>query len=93
MELHSRNPRTVFVVTKADVGNELVVPCRRGKAHVLVALMQDYRLGGRKYNSLLIPIGFCLYKVSIAECGHTWSIWRFLVPSWTFPWAKFGNVN
>jgi hypothetical protein len=64
MESHTKNPRCLLVLSRPDARNELCGQSCQGKAHVIISLMQDYRLGRGKVNSLLMPIGFCLYKVS-----------------------------
>jgi len=63
MDLHSKNPRIHFAVTKLEALNEPVNPTFRGKSHVIMSLLQDYRHGPSTANSLLVPIGFCVYKV------------------------------
>jgi len=37
-------------------------PTMQSKRHVIVSLLQDYRHGAVTANSLLVPIGFCVYK-------------------------------
>ena len=62
-DMHSKNPRVYFAVTKADEGNEYSSQAFLGKAHVVISLLQDYRHGPSTANSLLFPVGFCVYKV------------------------------
>ncbi len=63
MTSHSKNPRLLFAITKADAINEIVPTCLHGKSHVIISVMQDYRQGSSTANSMLVNIGFALYKV------------------------------
>ncbi|XP_041362152.1 uncharacterized protein LOC121378117 [Gigantopelta aegis] len=61
LDEHSKNPRIMFAVAKTDVTDSVTVGMQ-GKRHVLISVLQDYRHGPSTANSLLVPIGFCLYK-------------------------------
>ena len=63
MESHSRNPRIPFDITTCDASSDVTVEELQHKSHVIVSLMQDYRQGTRTSNSMLLAIGFCVYKV------------------------------
>lgn len=63
LDLHSRSQRHHFQVTRLEGPDELSPPTLQGKRHVIVSLVQDYRHGAITANSLLVPIGFCLYRV------------------------------
>ena len=67
MQLHSKNPRIAFTISKADAVNEITPSGMQGKAHVLVSLLQDYRQGARNINGMLVSIGIGLYKVSMDQ--------------------------
>ncbi|PVD32071.1 hypothetical protein C0Q70_07499 [Pomacea canaliculata] len=62
LDLHSRSQRHHFQVTRLEGPDELSPPTLQGKRHVIVSLVQDYRHGAITANSLLVPIGFCLYR-------------------------------
>ncbi len=69
MESHSRNPRIHFDIATCDVTDDVTAEALQHKSHVLISLMQDYRQGTRTSNSMLLAIGFCVYKVRGAQ-GH-----------------------
>lgn len=60
---HSRNPRIHLDIVQPDAVNQIVAPEYHGKCHVIISLLQDYRHGSSTANSLLVSIGFSLYKV------------------------------
>ena len=60
---HSRNPRMLLNIIHPDAVNEIVAPGYHGKSHMIISLLQDYRHGAPTANSLLVPIGFTIYKV------------------------------
>ncbi|KAK6168051.1 hypothetical protein SNE40_021953 [Patella caerulea] len=63
MDAHSRSPRILFSITRTnDIVDPNLTPRMNGKRHVVISLLQDYRHGPSTANSLLLPIGFCLYK-------------------------------
>ncbi|XP_052271984.1 uncharacterized protein LOC127872693 [Dreissena polymorpha] len=62
MKLHMRNPRIPLHVLHPDAINRVVAPGYHGKSHVIISLVQDYRHGAKTANSLLMPIGFSVYK-------------------------------
>ncbi|KAL4217684.1 Calpain-1 catalytic subunit [Mactra antiquata] len=59
---HVRNPRILLNILHPDAINQIVAPGYYGKSHVIVSLLQDYRHGAKTANSLLVPIGFSVYK-------------------------------
>ncbi|XP_060606456.1 uncharacterized protein LOC132758775 isoform X2 [Ruditapes philippinarum] len=59
---HSRNSRIPFNILHPDAVNEIVAPGYHGKSHLIISLLQDYRHGAPTANSLLVPIGFSIYK-------------------------------
>ena len=65
MQLHSKNPRIGFCVSKGDAINEITPTGMQGKAHILVSMLQDYRQGKMTINGLLSSVGICVYKVSL----------------------------
>ncbi|WAR16557.1 hypothetical protein MAR_031151 [Mya arenaria] len=72
MKLHSRNPRILLNILHPDAINRIVAPGYHGRSHVIVSLMQDYRHGAKTANSLLMPIGFSIYKRDIL--GENYSL-------------------
>ena len=64
MDLHSHNPRIPFDITSTDAASDVIPPHMHDKSHVIISLMQDYRQGTRTSNSMLLAIGFCVYKVT-----------------------------
>ena len=66
LDLHSRSQRHHLHVTRLEHPDEISPPTLQTKRHVIVSLMQDYRHGAVTANSLLIPIGFCVYKVRVS---------------------------
>ncbi|XP_059144005.1 calpain-3-like [Physella acuta] len=62
LDVHSKTHRVYFLVTRHEVKDPLVTPTLQDKRHVLISLIQDYRHGPSTANSLLVPIGFCLYR-------------------------------
>ncbi|ESO83134.1 hypothetical protein LOTGIDRAFT_169536 [Lottia gigantea] len=63
MDRHSRSPRILFTVSRTnEVLDPNLVPRMQGKRHVIISVLQDYRHGPSTANSLLFPIGFCLYR-------------------------------
>ncbi|CAL1546101.1 unnamed protein product [Lymnaea stagnalis] len=64
LDIHSKTHRVYFLVTRHELKDPLVPPTLQDKRHVLISLIQDYRHGPCTANSLLVPIGFCLYRVS-----------------------------
>ncbi|XP_046561732.1 calpain-3-like isoform X1 [Haliotis rubra] len=62
IEAHSKSPRILFHVSRADVSDDIISPSMQSKRHVLISVLQDYRHGPSTANSLLVPVGFCIYK-------------------------------
>ena len=60
---HHRNPRILLSILHPDAVNQIVAVEYHGKSHVIISLLQDYRHGSSTANSLLVSIGFSLYKV------------------------------
>ncbi|XP_055879275.1 uncharacterized protein LOC106058299 [Biomphalaria glabrata] len=67
MDIHSKTHRVYFLVTRHELKDPLVPPTLQDKRHVLISLIQDYRHGAGTANSLLVPIGFCLYRTKHCE--------------------------
>ncbi|KAH9488425.1 hypothetical protein Btru_052368 [Bulinus truncatus] len=67
LDIHSKSHRVYFLVTRHEIKDPLVPPTLQEKRHVLVSLIQDYRHGAGTANSLLVPIGFCLYRTKHYE--------------------------
>lgn len=67
LDIHTKNQRIYFLVTRDEQRDPLLPPTLQEKRHVLISLLQDYRHGPSTANSLLVPIGFCLYKVSSSD--------------------------
>ena len=63
MKIHSRNPRILMTILHPDATNQIIAPGYHGKSHMVISLLQDYRHGAPTANSLLVPIGFSVYKV------------------------------
>ena len=64
IEMHSLNPRISFDITATDAASDVVPVSLHDRSHVVISLMQDYRQGTRTSNSMLLAIGFCVYRVS-----------------------------
>ena len=64
IEMHSLNPRISFDITATDAASDVVPASLHDRSHVVISLMQDYRQGTRTSNSMLLAIGFCVYRVS-----------------------------
>ena len=64
IEMHSLNPRISFDITTTDAASDVVPVSLHDRSHVVISLMQDYRQGTRTSNSMLLAIGFCVYRVS-----------------------------
>ncbi|KAK7495173.1 hypothetical protein BaRGS_00013583, partial [Batillaria attramentaria] len=77
LDLHSRSQRHHFHIARREYPDEVSPPTLQGKRHVLVSLMQDYRHGAPTANSLLVPIGFCLYKSKGGERDERRHISKF----------------
>ncbi|KAL5014581.1 hypothetical protein ScPMuIL_008851 [Solemya velum] len=58
----SENSRIPFVLTRPDATNQIIPHQFHGKCHVIISFLQDYRHGPMTANSLLVPIGFSIYK-------------------------------
>ena len=70
IEMHSLNPRILFDITATDAASDVVPVSLHDRSHVVISLMQDYRQGTRTSNSMLLAIGFCVYRVSLQIFYH-----------------------
>ncbi|KAI0207694.1 hypothetical protein LSAT2_007675, partial [Lamellibrachia satsuma] len=61
------NPRIVFVIPRPDAVDAITPPSVQGKSHVIISLLQDYRERARATNSILMVLGFCIYKSKNTE--------------------------
>ncbi|KAK7092094.1 hypothetical protein V1264_009695 [Littorina saxatilis] len=77
LDLHSRSTRHHFHVSRLEHPDEVSPPTLQGKRHVIVSLLQDYRHGANTANSLLVPIGFCVYKCKGTERDDKRHVTRF----------------
>ena len=72
MVAHSTNPRIAFTVSRSDASgvtcsDTAASPSGGGGCHAIVSVLQDYRDSEDSSNALLVPFGFCVYKVT-DEC-------------------------
>ncbi|CAG5121257.1 unnamed protein product, partial [Candidula unifasciata] len=77
LDIHTKNQRIYFLVTRDEQRDPLLPPTLQEKRHVLISLLQDYRHGKLTANSLLVPIGFCLYKTKHSERDERRHISKF----------------
>ncbi|XP_060069829.1 uncharacterized protein LOC132549877 [Ylistrum balloti] len=65
---NSGNPRICFAINSSHNSNDQISPPPfRGKSHVLISLLQDCRHGPSTANSLLVPIGFGVYRTKNSD--------------------------
>ncbi|OWF34953.1 Calpain-9 [Mizuhopecten yessoensis] len=68
MKTNSNNPRICFAINNGQTSDDTISPPPfRGKSHVLISLLQDCRHGPSTANSLLVPIGFGVYKTKSSD--------------------------
>ncbi|XP_033726509.1 uncharacterized protein LOC117316119 [Pecten maximus] len=68
MKANSHNPRICFAINSSQASDDTISPPPfRGKSHVLISLLQDCRHGPSTANSLLIPIGFGVYRTKSSD--------------------------
>ena len=63
MARHSTNPRVAFTISKGDAYDSSTPASLQGNCHTVISVLQDYTHRGDSPNALLVPIGFCIYKV------------------------------
>ncbi|XP_069105998.1 uncharacterized protein [Argopecten irradians] len=68
MKTNSYNPRISFAINSGEGVDDIISPPPfRGKSHVLISLLQDCRHGPTTENSLLVPIGFGVYRTKSSD--------------------------